>query len=282
MQFTRERIRLKLDVESLDAQIDQVTSQSPEMWRNNDCQFEIGCFYNGEPIDASPYATITLLVKEKDHRRTSLPLMKKAVNIESPVFTTEEWNTGAKQHAVIPFDYLETRLDLLGNDSRDFFVSVFVAKIAGGRLTMGQTVLRMWDDGDNETSLSPPIGSTIIPQGAVYNGVGQYVLAVTPNRYYAYAKNANDTKIINGTEEVLASGNFITQGNSITFVGSANGLITATLRYPVWATLDELDTRFQKKDTPFRKSPNGRWMLEWGIDDNGNEWKLPTDLQSLP
>jgi hypothetical protein len=274
MQFLKERIRILFDVERTTTQEDDITGGSPEMWRNNDVQFEFAFQFDGEFVDASVYTQIKLLVKDNLNRRGPT-LMSKTVGVESitPVLSAEEWTAKTKQHCVINFTAAETRLDLQGKPSRQFFLSVIALTNTGARLTLGSAILTLNDDGESDDGVSPAIGSSIIPQGATYDGAGNYVLStLTPNVAYRWDKNANDTKLVNGTEQVLASGNFFTQTNQVTLVGTPNALITATLRNSVTLTLEELDARFQKKAPAFSRSPNGNFIVVWGVNDNGEPY----------
>jgi hypothetical protein len=286
MQFLVERIRILFDVETTTTQEDDITGRSPEMWRNNDVQFELGFQFDGEFVDASVYTQIKLIVKDNINRRGPT-LMSKAVGVESitPFLTEEEWTAKSKQHCVINFSAAETRLDLGQAPSKQFFLSVIATTNTGKRLTLGSAILTLNDDGESEDGVTPPVGSSIIPQGAAYDGSGNYVLPVTANRTYSWTKNANDTKLINGTEQLTASGNFQAQGATVTLQGTANAVITATLRYPVFLTLEELDARFQKKAPSFARSPNGRYISVWGVEDDGTPYGpqvIDLSTQSAP
>lgn len=267
---------MALDVESTGVQTDIIAGGSPEMWRGNDVQFELGFFFDDEPLDATDYSSLTLIVKEQENRNAPYPLMKGVVSSASitPVFTKEEWDNGDKQHCVISFTGAETRLDLKGSNERTFWLAIIARTTSGQRITLGSTLLKLISDGDDDTGDAPPIGASIIPNGAVYNGSGQYVLAgLTANRSYSYKRGpSNDTKLINGAQDVV-DGNFVTSGTSVTLIGTASQAVTATLRYPVFPTLDELDQRYQKKVSPWAISPNGKYARIWGVDDS----KLPID-----
>lgn len=267
---------MALDVEDTKAQQDIVAGGSPEMWRGNDVQFELGFFFDGDPLDATDYSTVTLIVKEQDDRNAPYPLMKAVISSASitPTFTKEEWDNGDKQHCVITFTGAETRLDLKGKDDRTFWLSIIARTTGGQRITLGSTTLRLISDGDDDTGAAPPIGASLIPNGAVYNGSGQYVLAgLTANRAYTYTRGpSNDTKLTNGAQDVV-SGNFVTAGTSVTLIGTASQAVTATLRSPVFPTLDELDARYQKKVSPWALSPDGKKARIWGVDNSG----LPID-----
>jgi hypothetical protein len=284
-QHIRERIRIAFDVESHEAQTDEIAGGQPQMWRNNDVQFELGFFFDGQPVDASQYSEIKLLVKDKDNRQGSTPLMLKvasAADITTPVFTAEEWENKEKQHVVIVFDADETRLDLGNANEREFFLSVIARTADGKRITLGSSLLKLHHDGEDETSNMPPLGSSLIPGGATYNGSGLYVInGLTAGRHYALTIGDNDTKLVNGSEELTASGNFIANGTSVTLHGDASALVTATLRYPVFPTLEEADARYQRNNTPWRLSPNKRYLRVIDVDDTGKRIDQVIDLQAL-
>lgn len=281
---TRERIRIKFDVESLKAQTDEIAGGTPAMWRNNDVQFELGFFFDDEPIDASPFSEIKIIVKELDNRQASAPLMQGVVSSASmtPVFTAEEWNNQQKQHCILSFAAADTRLDLKGEDSRGFWLAVIARTADGKRITLGSTTLTLHHDGEDETSVLPPVGSTIVPSSASYSGAGIYVLSgLTPGRWYSYQMGTNDDKLVNGDQELTESENFQANGATVTLHGDANQLVTASVRYPVFLTQDEQDARYQRTVQPWAVSPNGRWMRINSVDDNGKRIDQVIALQNL-
>lgn len=282
---TRERIRIAFDVESHKAQTDEIGGSTPEMWRNNDVQFELGFFFDGEPIDATPFQSIKLIVKEQSQRQSATPLMMATVaaaDFTAPVFTTEEWENKETEHCKISFTAAETRLDLGGKDEKAFFLAVIATTADGKRITLGSTVLKLHHDGDDETSNVPPLGSSLIGIGAVYSGAGTYVLSgLTVGRAYSYTMGDDDTSLVNGSDTITESGNFTANGTSVTLHGTASALITATVRYPVYLTQEEADARYSRGDQPWRKSPNGRYMRVQGVDDNGKRIDQIIDLQAL-
>lgn len=284
LQHTSERIRIACDVESHDVQSDEIAGGQPQMWRNNDVQFELGFFLDGVPRDASAYSEIKLIVKESENRQGAGSLMSAVVNPASitPTFTVEEWENKSAQHCIIPFTSAETRLDLRGANKRDFWLAVIARTAAGNRITLMSTLLTLHHDGEDETSNVPPTGSSIIPQGASYNGAGLYVLnGLTAGRTYSYVLGANDTKLVNGGEELLESGNFTANGTTATLHGDVSTLVTATIRYPVFLNQQELDARYQRVDTPWRTSPNRRYLRVLGVDDDGLPTDKIIDLQAL-
>jgi dipeptidyl aminopeptidase/acylaminoacyl peptidase len=285
VQHIRERIRIAFDVESHEAQTDEITGSQPQMWRNNDVQFELGFFFAGEPVDASQYSQIKLLVKDKDHRQGSIPLILKvasAIDITTPVFTKAEWEARSKQHVVITVSAMETRLDLGNANEKEFFLSVIALTSDGNRITLGSTLLKLHHDGEDESSNSPPLGSSLIPQGAVYNGSGIYTLTgLVAGRRYALTLGDNDTKLVNGSQELTEAGNFTANGTSVVFHGDASSVVTATLRYPVFPTIEEADARYARAGTPWVVSPNKRFVRVVAVDDNGKRIDQVIDLQNL-
>lgn len=200
----------------------------------------------------------------------------------NPVFTMEEWLARTAQHAVIDFTAEETKLDLQGKEQREFFLVVIgtTTDPAPRRITLGWASLTMHDDGDDELDTNPALGSSLIPVGSVYDGDGEFVLAVTANKTYGYAMGANEISLANGTEELTEAGNFVAQGATVTLTGTPNELVTATVRTPVYLTADEARQLFQSKQPTFYVSPNKRWILKKGIDDNGVPYEQPIDTQA--
>lgn len=270
------------DVESLDPAVDRfANSESPQMWRGNDVQFELGFQYDGDILNMANYQTIKLIVKDAANRR-GLKLMEKSISVAeiTPVFTQEQWDDKSAQHGTIAFTAAETKLDLKGDDAHDFWLIVIGTTNTGKRLTLGNTILTINDDGDDSSDVTPPLGSSIIPPGATYDGSGHYSLAVTTNKWYGYVKGANDTSVTNGNQTLAVNGNFAAQSTGITLNGTASALVTASIRYPVFLTLDELDARFQLKQAPFVLSPNKRYVRVLAVTDTGEPLDQIDDLQN--
>lgn len=282
MNFEIERIRLLFDVEDLNPAVDQfANSESPQMWRGNDVQFELGFQYDSEILNMANYQTIKLIVKDSANRR-GLKLMEKSISVAdiTPIFTQEQWDDKSQQHCTIAFTAAETKLDLKGDDARDFWLIIIGVTNTGKRLTLGNTIVTINDDGDDSSDVTPPLGSSIIPPGATYDGSGHYALAVTQNKWYGYVKGTNDTSVTNGNQTLAADGNFAAQTTAITLNGTPSALVTASIRYPVFLTMDESDARFQLKQAPFSLSPNKRYLRVFGVTDNKEPIDQIVDLQN--
>lgn len=280
---SRERIRIALEVESHEPQTDEIAGGQPQMWRNNDVQFEIGLFLDGAPRSLSDYQSLTLFVKDNDNRTGGPNLMLRTIAAAdiTPTFTAEEWDNKEKQHCVFPFSAAETRLDMQGGNTREFWLSVFGLTTDGKRITVGSTILKLHHDGYDEENITPPLGSSLITPGVSYSGTGLYTkTGLTAGRTYSYSMGANDTKLVNGAQELAESGNFVANGTSVILHGTANELVTATLRYPVYLNIDEMDSRYLRGKKPWETSPNGRYMRIMGVDDNGRRLDQVIDLQN--
>lgn len=281
---TRERIRIAFNVESHKPQTDEIDGATPQMWRNNDVQFELGFFFDEEPITASDFSEIKLIVKENENRLGSAPLMSATVAPAgiTPVFTVEEWQAKSAQHCIFTFTADETRLDLRDKTERTFWLAVIARTAAGRRITLGSSKLKMHHDGEDETSTAPPLGSSIIPLGESYNGAGVYVVTgLTAGRHYGYAMGDNDTKLVNGPQELTEDGNFQANGTTVTLEGTASTLITATIRYPTFLTLEEMDARYARANTPWRLSPDGTKMLIVSVTNDKQVVNKVIDLTNL-
>lgn len=160
--YTRERIRLAIDVRSEDASIeDAITGNSPSMWRGTDLALEAGFFYDGELIDVSVFASITCEVRDAA-TRTSLVLATKTLagSEINAAMTSDQWQAGTHQHALFAWTSDETRWDLQGQLARSYWLVIHAITTDSPprRVTLGATTLVVREDGAGEPANSPTPG----------------------------------------------------------------------------------------------------------------------------
>lgn len=284
----RNRVRVAINEAKRGEEfVDVLTNTSPGGWRGSAMQVEFAIFsrkpdLTDDLVNVAEYSSILCEVRDYKERTSNL-LMSKLIAVAdmNTALSVSEWEAGTAQHGILRFSSLETNIDLLGQNSRDLWMA-FSAVVAEDAepITLGGARFVMGEDGSLIDARSiPPLGASLIPLGAAYDGIGQYVLPVTAGKNHLWTKGANDTSVVNGTETVMASGStFVAQGNSVTLTGTAGQLVTATVRYPVYLTADEGDARYLTNVARVIKpagvieeyrSENGAWRRLEGVDNDG-------------
>lgn len=291
MNFGIERIRIAVDVEDVSGgSVDSITGQAPEMWRGNDVRFEFAFFLNGQLVDMSDFSTLTLIVKDDADRRGP-KLMEEVVGAAdlNLLLTASEWNAGVAYHAAFTFSGSETMLDLRGANNRKFWLVVHGVTTAGRSVTLASARVNIHENGVDDTDNLPPLGSSVIPLGATYDGSGEYDLSVIEGRWYRWEPGTNDTSLVNGTQTLTEQDNFQAQSTTVTLNGTLDTSVTAVVRWPVFITRDEynavdradvLRVNNQPGVTPTYKSKNSKWIRIFGVDDDGK--RIDQVIQVIP
>jgi hypothetical protein len=286
MQLSRERLRIKFDQQSERGAKDVITGGDPTAWRATDMQFELlfsvtigdGDEAVNNVLNISNWQTIELTVKDATDRGGAT-LMRQTIGAADmhAVVAENDWDSGADQHCVILFAAAETRLDMGGRSDKNFFLVVRITTVDGLTFTAGFATFKLLSDGVSGETSTPPIGSSMVPAGTPYSGAGAYVLnGLVSGLNYSWEKGANDTDLVNGTQTLTASGWFQAQGTSVTLHGTVSQLITALVRWPKVATLDDVMASAAGKLKIINdpgilvgmRSPNGKILRLEGVDDN--------------
>ena len=178
--YTRERIRLAIDVRSEDASIeDALTGNSPAMWRGTDLALEFGLFYDGELVDVAAFSSITAEVRDAA-TRTSIVLATRTLTGADLYggMTQAEWQDGTRQHGVFTWTSDETRWDLQGELERSYWLVIHAITTDSPprRVTLGATSLKVREDGAGEPANSPTPGDpTYLTAAQTQAMVGQVV-----------------------------------------------------------------------------------------------------------
>ena len=199
--LTRKRIRLGIDADKGDLVKDQLTGATPELWRGNDVQFEIGILWNSLVADISNLADITLTLRVGD----ALGALAAQKVVEAAEFnlalTDAEWNGKSAQHALIPLTAAETNLDLGGTKEKTFHLVVDARTTdnPARTITLGVSSLKVREDGAGVAGNPPandPLYLTIPQSDARYprkvGGPGEVQRFVSPNGRWARDLGVND------------------------------------------------------------------------------------------
>jgi uncharacterized protein YbaR (Trm112 family) len=161
MALTRKRIRLEADgkIRASTKMLDVFTSATPEIWRGNDVQFEIGLFFDDVLItDLSNIASLSIDVVPDDDRDGE-PVMSGTIEAGDLDDTLDQtsWDDYTKQHALITFTGQEANVSLGGAASKTFWlaVSVVTNDDPSRQITVQCTQLKIVEDGAGSTAAPP-------------------------------------------------------------------------------------------------------------------------------
>jgi hypothetical protein len=286
MQLSRERIRFLLDQQFEDGARDVITGEIARAARGDDWQFEFGFGVTIQDVfallDVSNFQVVTLTVKDAADRGGPT-LMQKSIGTGdlNLTLTPEQWDAGTHQHGVIAFAGAETKLELGNSTEKNFYWSVVVTTSTGTTLTLGDGEIRVYTNGvSGEATVTPPLGSSLVPVGTTYSVAGAYVLnGLIVGLTYSWEKGANDTNLVNGTETLVATGYFKAQGTSVTLNGTISALITAQVRWPRIVMWDDLQAALAGLMKIINApgvligmtSPDGKVLRLEGVDNNEME-----------
>lgn len=110
-------IRIAFDMaKSFEDVVDKLSGRTPQFWRGNDLRFEVAIMRNGDILDVSNLASLTLEVRD-DQNIVSAPLMQKTVagGAMDNTVTGTTWGNNTKQHATFDFTDAETNLSSPGS-----------------------------------------------------------------------------------------------------------------------------------------------------------------------
>jgi len=178
--LSRKRIRLLADqsTRTSDKISDVLTSSTPELWRGNDVQFEIGLAIN-EVIrdDISNLASVSLTLRRGSAAGAEL-VTKSVAAAQLTDISQAQWTAGTHQHALVVLTREETAWTLTGSSENLWLVVSQATNDAPGRdLTIQHTILKFVEDG---------------------TGTGDYVTS-NPDQYYT--KSETDARYLQKHED---------------------------------------------------------------------------------
>ncbi|NUO80332.1 hypothetical protein HUU05_09675 [candidate division KSB1 bacterium] len=199
--LTRKRIRLGIDADKGDLVKDQLTGATPELWRGNDVQFEIGILWNSLVADISNLADITLTLRATD-ALGDLAAQKSVAAVEFSTLTDATWADKTAQHVLIPLTADETNLALGSGVKEKTYHLVVDARTTDSparTITLGVTTLKLREDGAGSAGTPPtndPLYLTIPQSDARYarkiGAPGEVQRFVSPNGRWAYDVGVRD------------------------------------------------------------------------------------------
>jgi hypothetical protein len=181
--ITRRRIRLKIDIAKRTSdRIDDVnTTSTPELWKGNDVQFELG-FYFGNSIitDISNIASLTLNIRETD--ASGDLLATKTISSFTDI-TDADWIAGTAQHAVVTFTGAEANIA-----AGDHWLAIAITTTddPGRSVTLGASLIKITEDGIGTEAAAQAVEGTA------------YTKAETDSRYVQKHEDQAWTQFYNG------------------------------------------------------------------------------------
>ncbi len=147
----RKRIRLELDIATMESPKDVISNGTPSSWLGNDVQFELCAFYDEALLDISNVASVTLLIK--DSVGATVKLVEKVIPAASFDLTCDQttWDDGTKQQVLIPCSRAEMNLPLgTGVTNKMFWMSIYALTTAvpAEEITLGAGNFELKDDGN--------------------------------------------------------------------------------------------------------------------------------------
>lgn len=277
MSYTPGRIRGQINVaKPREKWVDKLTNESPEAWKGFALEIQLAFFISDtELMDFSGFTAVTVEIHDNDYR--SRPALASATCTDfDDALTVENWDAQEGYHCRANFSEADMSLDLgagANSTGKIFWVFIHGLNADGERKALGGTTLQVFDSGISTVAPGPNQGANLIPGGAVYDGSGNYSVAVQIDKRYEWTDGGtNDTSIVNGTDTYTTSQVFTAQGSSVTLKGTAGAAVTALLRYPLFPTVDEMysaidnQSRIPKK---FDRYVNGSYERIVGVDADG-------------
>jgi hypothetical protein len=156
-------IRLRANILSFDAPIDEIRRRWVQFWRCNDLRFQIGIFNGDEFADISNFKALYLSVRalEDGHPPSGgePSLMLGSTKNFNHNIAIEHWKAGTQQHAEISFPAAENALE-----SGEYWLSIWATTHGGQTLTLTSGACTILENGG--VSLTPPK-----PQSNYYTAV---------------------------------------------------------------------------------------------------------------
>lgn len=116
----RQRIRLALDVTQLGTLVDSTDNQIPLLIRNTDVQLEMGFFYQGQPINITPWQSVTASVIPVG---ATSPLYSQSVSRQNTLFpeggavwfdniSSSGFEAGTQTNVTVVFSSTQTNMSM--------------------------------------------------------------------------------------------------------------------------------------------------------------------------
>jgi hypothetical protein len=189
--YQSQRIRLAFDVTSHGAAVDQITGETPKIWRGTHVTFELAGLWgaptsdSSDVIDVTNIASLSIDVKPYADRDGSAVLSAKTTTTINTI-TKDEWEAGTVYHAAITYLHTETAPTLTA-DSVDYWlvVTVITNDSTPRYITWGATKLTIEEDGSGGWTTPAPSDPTYptVAQvnSAIYDAAYDWIILGNPD-----------------------------------------------------------------------------------------------------
>lgn len=257
--YLRQRIRIRALVPAKEAPTDESNGETPSFWRNSRLAVEMAFDKDGTFVDVADYDSITLVVRAtRDPTSTKhMECVVAAASLNSDL-TEEQWAAGTAQNVSFEFTSDETNISADGT-TKTLWMGVYALPTVAGAepITLCAGPIIVMEDGVPDASGGPASAGSLIPEGAVYNGSGDYVLATEVGKAYRITFGANETDVDNGNENITATAIITAQGSSITLHGTPAALVTAVVSGTFYLTVAESDARYYTDRSKITQAGHG-------------------------
>jgi hypothetical protein len=160
----RAQIRIAADAANFNSPLDVNSRATPQFWRGNDIEFDIGVFFNGTLESVANIASLTVEIRVPGPAGgapdpSSTPLMSATVTSGSldNTVTQDTWNDGSKQHAVVAFTAAQSNIA-----AGPQWLSLWVVTTdnPGRVITLAAGPVRVLEDGCGLTTSAPAPDNT--------------------------------------------------------------------------------------------------------------------------
>lgn len=164
ISFTRDRIRLAVDVHNRSMAFNVHTGDTPTMWRGTDIAMEVAFFAGEELVDVSAFSSVTVEIRDQATRQSLMVAAQTLAGDQlSSSLTAADWESGIDEHAVFSWTAEDTAWELNGALQASYWVviSAITTDSPPRYVTLGATTLTVHEDGTGAPENSPTPGDPL-------------------------------------------------------------------------------------------------------------------------
>ena len=158
MQIEGQVVRLELAAGSPNAGKNLLSGGTPIIWTRTTVRLDIGVILNGALVDPSNWVSLTVEVDGSQYP-VSDPAIQKQVTVFDAAATLAAWRAGTAQHCTVVLSDVDTNL-ALGAKEKDYFLTVRIITVAGGKLIAGWAALKLKESNAGAAAPAPEIVDT--------------------------------------------------------------------------------------------------------------------------
>jgi hypothetical protein len=243
-------MRMQVDVSNLASGVqNKLTGGAMVLVTAMKAQIEVGMFWGDEGdtlLDITDYASFTVEIKEANDPTLS-PLAAQTISIGGGAVNTglvlSDWQGDLNQHLLFTFPANQLNFSLGGAQKVTYWMAIFgvttadadPVPIAGCNITVLQL-------GVPDAGVGPVQAGNLATTGPLnYSSGGNAALSgLTIGKVYNLILGVNDTDLLNGAQDIVASGHFTATATTATMRGTPNASVTMVIQTLVYLTADEV------------------------------------------